>query len=294
MPRVGEIFRQERENQGLTLRDIEEVTSIRMRYLEAIEAGDNAALPGEVYAKGFVRNYAIALGLDGAEFVNLYKLELGSEKEPTAVKNVQSGEFLSDNKQSDLQKPVFETFTKEQIKTSSTATKTKLKPKIRLKPLLILLCIFIVTVIIGVYLIINIFYKDPQGTTNTQPASTQTQNTKTETTNIKQVANEASDFILVNDGTGRITLVPMGNAKINEINVEANFKGDCWTKVIADENQIFSGTLRYGSKNTWQAKENMQLRIGNINVVDMSINGKKVDRISDRGPVAEVFITIQR
>ena len=55
---VGEILRREREKQGLSIADVAGETSIRDVYLEAIEKGDYDALPGDVYAKGFIRNYS--------------------------------------------------------------------------------------------------------------------------------------------------------------------------------------------------------------------------------------------
>ena len=61
---LGDILRREREKQNLTVKDVEQETSIRALYIEAIENGDYKSLPGEVYAKGFIRNYAGFLKLD--------------------------------------------------------------------------------------------------------------------------------------------------------------------------------------------------------------------------------------
>ena len=65
---VGDILRSEREKQGLTIKDIENETSIRALYIDAIEKGNQKALPSEVYVKGFIRNYA--------EFLNPLNLHL--------------------------------------------------------------------------------------------------------------------------------------------------------------------------------------------------------------------------
>ena len=95
MPKVGELLRDERERQGITLRDIEAATSIRIRYLQAIENSDYSALPGNVYAKGFVRNYAITLGLDETEFVSMYKLELEVVNSPKQERNAASPDAVA-------------------------------------------------------------------------------------------------------------------------------------------------------------------------------------------------------
>jgi cytoskeleton protein RodZ len=48
-------------------------TRIRANYLEALEAEDFDALGGEVYAKGFLRSYALFLGLDPVPLVEAYR-----------------------------------------------------------------------------------------------------------------------------------------------------------------------------------------------------------------------------
>jgi cytoskeleton protein RodZ len=64
MSALGDTFRTARESQGLTLEDVADRIHIRSRYLEAIEAGNWAAIGPPVYIRGFVRTYARSLGLD--------------------------------------------------------------------------------------------------------------------------------------------------------------------------------------------------------------------------------------
>lgn len=66
MDGVGATLREERQRQGVELGEIERATKIRGRFLAAIEAEDWDVLPGDAYARGFVRAYADHLGLDGA------------------------------------------------------------------------------------------------------------------------------------------------------------------------------------------------------------------------------------
>ncbi len=73
METLGELLRKERERKGLSLKDIENAVNIRVLYLNAIENGEYHIVPGEVYLKGFIRNYANYLGLNGAEIVDLYR-----------------------------------------------------------------------------------------------------------------------------------------------------------------------------------------------------------------------------
>lgn len=73
MQTVGEILRAEREKKGLSIKDIETATSIRALYINAIEEDNYTIVPGEVYLKGFIRNYANYLGLDGQQMVDIYR-----------------------------------------------------------------------------------------------------------------------------------------------------------------------------------------------------------------------------
>jgi transcriptional regulator with XRE-family HTH domain len=69
---IGALLREARLKQGITLDKVQEETKIRRRYLEALEEGNNRVFPGEVYLKGFLKNYAHFLGLPGDELVKRY------------------------------------------------------------------------------------------------------------------------------------------------------------------------------------------------------------------------------
>jgi len=64
MTNIGETLRTAREEQGLSLNDVVAVTRIRSHFLDALEQNNFEALGGDVYVRGFLRNYATFLGLD--------------------------------------------------------------------------------------------------------------------------------------------------------------------------------------------------------------------------------------
>ena len=66
-----------RERKGVDLYRAERDTKIRARYLAALERGEYGELPGDVYTKGFLRNYALYLGLDPEEVVGQWRRERG-------------------------------------------------------------------------------------------------------------------------------------------------------------------------------------------------------------------------
>ncbi len=78
---LGAYLKQERENQGLSLEDIQQKTKIGISSLEAIEAGRINELPHPVYAKGFIKNYAQCLGLNAQEWARAFAQQAGIDEE---------------------------------------------------------------------------------------------------------------------------------------------------------------------------------------------------------------------
>jgi cytoskeletal protein RodZ len=76
--KLGDVLRSAREARGVDLARVERDTKIRSRYLSALERGEYRELPGAVYTKGFLRNYAAYLGLDAEYLIDLYRLETAS------------------------------------------------------------------------------------------------------------------------------------------------------------------------------------------------------------------------
>ena len=64
LKRVGGMFKSKRKELNLSLKEVENSTSIRSSYLEAIEEGNIDAHISGVYALGFMKQYAQFLGID--------------------------------------------------------------------------------------------------------------------------------------------------------------------------------------------------------------------------------------
>ncbi len=80
---LGQLLREAREKQGLSIAEVEEETKIRQAQIAALEEENYAELPAGIYRKGLLRNYALFLGLDLKDIMPLYG---GEEEEvgPTA------------------------------------------------------------------------------------------------------------------------------------------------------------------------------------------------------------------
>lgn len=62
--KLGDVLKQKREAMNLSLKEVENATSIRAHHLDSIEQGKVDEFLSNVYAMGFIRQYAIFLGID--------------------------------------------------------------------------------------------------------------------------------------------------------------------------------------------------------------------------------------
>jgi transcriptional regulator with XRE-family HTH domain len=77
---LGERMKKIRSDRRLSLAEISKSTKIRAQYLEYLEEGDYLKLPADVYVKGFLRSYAVFMGLDEAMLIRQYEREKGIHK----------------------------------------------------------------------------------------------------------------------------------------------------------------------------------------------------------------------
>ncbi|MCL6634162.1 MAG: DUF4115 domain-containing protein [Peptococcaceae bacterium] len=69
---IGGKLKEAREARGLALEAVEEETKIRRKYLQAMEEEQFNVLPGPIYARAFLKNYARFLNLDVEEVMEMY------------------------------------------------------------------------------------------------------------------------------------------------------------------------------------------------------------------------------
>lgn len=69
---MGAYLQEKRQEQGKSLEDISLQTYIRAKLLKSVETGETSDLPQPIFVQGFIRRYADALGLDGANFAKQF------------------------------------------------------------------------------------------------------------------------------------------------------------------------------------------------------------------------------
>lgn len=252
---VGDILRREREKQGLTIADIEKGTSIRGLYIEHIERGNISELPGLVYAKGFVRNYANFLRLDAEPLVQQFAEENGSAPAPAPVEMESAPRRISLSNVGD-----------ESLSSISIGGTHSSYAGIFGK--LAVGIVVLVALVGGGAAIISAINSPAKETAATPPV-------KTERPAAPSAAAEAD----ASDAARA--------AHADGVNVSVGLAERCWTEVVVDGKSVFEGILEKGKTENWQGKESVIVRAGNAGALDVTLNGRKLGKFGDNGEVLE-------
>jgi cytoskeletal protein RodZ len=232
---VGEILRSEREKKGLSVKEIEIATSIRTLYITAIEEGNYNVIPGEVYVKGFIRNYSNYLGLDSQEIMDLYHNDQNHNTLPD--------ENLSPVSKAPVDKPV----------------KNNNLPIKWITISLLALCA------IG-------------GTWWFLGSAKSIQEPKVE----KQAQSTPS----IPNQTKEQSAPPVAPTVLKKpVTLTAKYTDQCWTLVTADNKTIYEGTPQAGDTLTWEAEQNITLKVGNAGGIDIVYNGQTMGKMGIKGEV---------
>lgn len=79
---IGKTLKEAREAMGLSLEAVEEETKIRRKYIQALEQEQFQVLPGPIYAKAFLKNYAKFLGIKVEEIMEEYRQQYSDQTVP--------------------------------------------------------------------------------------------------------------------------------------------------------------------------------------------------------------------
>src|SRR5271166_3461881 len=84
------ILKNTREAKGLTLEIVHEATKIPMDALRAIEEGYSSRILSPFYYRGFIKIYAVFLGLDVGEMYKEYGLDQSPKNTSSATVNAKA------------------------------------------------------------------------------------------------------------------------------------------------------------------------------------------------------------
>lgn len=76
---------------------------------------------------------------------------------------------------------------------------------------------------------------------------------------------------------------------LDKVVVEMEATGDCWLEVNADGKEVFASMLYDKDKKTFEAKDKLIIKYGNIDVMKVVYNGKPVDFSGQHGVVLSTY-----
>ncbi len=282
---VGDILRRERERQKLSVKDIEQGTSIRAVYIEAIENGEYDKLPGNVYTKGFIKNYGNFLKLEGDVLSRQFTEEVAPPPPPpvmteTNTKPSKSSAPIQTEPQQPIQNFAAEDQTaavvsepipnmNNQRNYEQSDLKINSSPKLVRKKsnsgLLVAAIILIAAIAGGLWY----YFTNIEGTEIAQNQNPQTQTVSNTNT------------------TSASASTPDSAAVMNGVNLQAKFNDRCWTKVVVDGRIAYEGTAEAGQTLNWQATDRISVTAGNAGAVEFIENGRNLGTAGAVGDVIE-------
>ncbi|HHW57942.1 MAG TPA: helix-turn-helix domain-containing protein [Clostridia bacterium] len=256
MKELGEFLKSERIKKGMTLEEIQEITKIRTRYLKAIEDGDFSVMPALVYAKGFVKSYAEALGLDGNELVKKY-------------------EYLFQEKEEAIPKKIYR------------------KKPIDFSPFFLALKKMVIAVLIIGIIGYGFYYFFSQVKKGLAPLPEQNHNevstipgektTPPQESNAPQLAPKTS-VEKVAESAKRIEykIIPAGE----NYRVEINIPGEkCWFSIKVDGNLAYEGLMTKDMFKTFEVKDDISILMGYPPAVKIIVDGEELPILDTPSPV---------
>ncbi len=254
---IGDLLRRERERQNLSIKDIEKATSIRALYIDAIEKGEYKTLPGEVYAKGFVRNYANYLKLNANEIVNAFNEEMHPQEEMQDAAGASSAEEARQEQSAERNR---EEYRGPKITSLESYPMEKKSHGVR-NALMVAAAVFVVA-----FAALIAFGGDEEPSAPAPRAKTQTQQGQKQT---EAAPKPAADGV----------------------EMKLSFTDRCWTEVVVDGKTEFEGTAEKGKVLTLKGKDKVRITAGNAGALHYSLNGKDMGAIGQKGEVVEKTFT---
>lgn len=249
MGELGNALRQAREAKGLSLAQVEEQIKIRSAYLSALEEEDFDQLPGPVYVKGFLKNYAQYLGLDPAQVLSLYQPP-AAEITPTTTAM--------------LNEPL-EGFS--------------LRRYWPIGAVLLALALLVAAAWAYQHYDILALFTRPTAT----PTSTATPTVTPAPATPTPLPTTAT---LTPSPTPGASPTPTVSVAGLELGIEITGERS-WLLVEVDGERAFAGILEPGATQTWRAEERIYVRSGNAGAVRLTLNGESLGLFGEIGQVLE-------
>jgi cytoskeleton protein RodZ len=261
---IGSTLRVVREKKNISLAQVEEITKINRRYLEALENEDYQELPDQVYSIGFLKNYARFLGFQNEEVAELTEALKNALNTPVPVNKGANGR-----------------------KRNGRPGRSMFQlPNARLLRGLIAIAV-VLALIVGIYQV----YGNKENTEPTSfiPGST-AENAETDDSNKPTDVTPAINPEEFNqDNSPSTSSVNSGEVgPVAGLILELYVRQDrCWMSIVVDGKEEFSGTLVEGDYRKFTANEKIFIHLGNARSVEVFKNGQSVGYLGSSNTVVK-------
>jgi cytoskeletal protein RodZ len=288
MGELGQLLRQAREAKEITLEEAENATRIRFKFLAALEEADYDVLPTPGHVHGFLRNYALYLGLDWEEVRAMFA------KETSSHRLFEPGIFHP--KDISLESP---------------------RPLIKADFVLGMVIVLVVAIVGG-----WAFWQygwplvrptpTPTPTATARPAVVVPTQTATKTavptatdtpalsTGTAELATATSEPptptptatptrpVAVATATPSPTSTALPTVVLGEgVTLQIRVIERAWLQVTVDGQALPGELLEAGAERTWEAKQRLYFICGNAGGVEVTVNGQELGLLGQRAQVVE-------
>ncbi len=269
MEPIGEKLKKARLEKGLTLEEVHRKTKIHLNVLKAIEEGSLVNF-SPVYIKGFLKIYCKFLGIEYSDSLFDHK-QIQPSLKPAA--------------QEKIKMPL-------PIDTAPIWDPALKFIRSKIKAILFIGIIFIAALglfNLGKFITLKARHMPKRTAVSARQVSSQArQEKKSEAARPRKLATQKPAAVLPKP---QLQQKPEETV-ISGIRLGIRAKEDCWMQVKTDGKTIFQNILKKGRFENWQAKDKIELSLGNAGVVELEVNGKFISSLGRRGQaVKNILIT---
>jgi len=310
LQRLGQWLSDARDVKGLTLADVEDSTRIRRKFLTALESGDWGKLPSEVVGRGFLRNYAVFLGLSPEEALALlHGVELSSSQSPVPqgeesseapVETTGESEVGTPSSPSTARSSATRSAAKQEVAEYGLLEEPLFEPR-RVPWLRIVGIVLVILILAAVGFASWAYWNNPHLLTYIgllQPTNTPTPTMQPEPAVTRITATPTNSPTITPTTTGTATVRPTRTATTTP-SATPTFRATpatglelflrtldrCWIDVYADDEQAFEGLLERGEEAVFLADSEIRLTIGDAGSLEVVLNGQPLGTMGEKGEI---------
>ncbi|GAA6117091.1 helix-turn-helix domain-containing protein [Apilactobacillus kunkeei] len=254
---IGKSLHDARVAKGMSIDDIQKITKIQKHYLEAIEQGNFAELPGDFYVRAFIKQFADTVGVNGIELLN---------EHDDSLPDTQSEEYADEVSKDDVNSRV------------ASRSREQRKASFRKAIPTIGIIVAILVVVCGVWAVVV----HTNSSSQTSISSSSVSVTGSSESSISKTDNKKKEDKKSTEG--KTTIKEVNATKYNvtgqkENTVTLKATGRAWSSIMADNKTLFQGSQNSGDKKDVKLPadtKSVNISLGNTQGAKILVNGTEL------------------